>query len=295
MNNFKNFLILVLSLIIIVQSVFIVYFVSRRPSAPKAAKVAEPVAAEKAPVPVEPRKQEVVRQPAVKPMPSVVQGKIAIVIDDWGYNLKNKDFITDNDFHLTLSILPFGEYSTHVAQLARHKNKDVIIHVPMEPYNKENYGLEENTLLTSMDKNRIVRILDSAFADVPHAKGISNHMGSKATEDVRLMRIVMEYLKQKGMFFLDSLVTSKSVCRGLAGKLRLGFTQRDIFIDNESDPGYIRAQVLKLAQKAKRLGVAIGIGHDRKSTIEVLKEMMPLLEEEGYQFVNLSEVVLENE
>ena len=290
MNNFKNFVIFVLSLIILVQAAFLIDLLSHRQAlkpkeAPKKAEVAVPAQPAVIPGAVE----KAIPVPMVGP--GVVLGKIALVLDDWGYNLKNKNFITDNDYHVTISILPFRAYSTHIAQLAYHKNKDVIVHMPMEPLNKENYKLEENTLLTGMDKKTVVRLLGDAFSVVPYAKGLSNHMGSRATEDPRLMKIVFEYLKNNNFFFLDSLVTSQSVCRRLAKSFGIGFTQRDIFIDNDSDPASIKDQLYKLAKRAQRTGVAVGIGHDRSTTIAVLKEVIPQLEREGYQFVNLSQVL----
>ncbi len=293
MNNFKNFVIIVLSLIILVQAAFLIGLLSRRQALrPKEVirKAAPVVSLKEIKPPREARVQEK-EIPTVRPKEKL--GKIALVIDDWGYNLKNRNFITDNDFHVTISILPFKPFSTQIAQLAFHKQKDIIIHMPMEPQNKENYGLEENTLLTSMDKKTIIRLMDEAFDCVPYAKGMSNHMGSKATQDLKLVRIVMEYLKKKNLFFLDSCVTPHSVCKNLAKKFRVGFAGRDVFIDNDNDSSSIKEQLFKLAQIAKRRGVAIGIGHDRPNTIAVLREMIPRLEEEGYQFVNLSEIVEE--
>jgi polysaccharide deacetylase 2 family uncharacterized protein YibQ len=283
MNSFKNFVIFILSVIILVQSVFLIYLLKRQAAGPKVSKP---------PAVVQPQRETA---PVVLPVEKIpekpVIGRIVLILDDWGYNLKNRSFVTDNDFHVTLSILPFKSFSTEVARLANNKNKDVIVHMPMEPLNKENYGLEENTLLVTMNKTTVVRTLDAAFQTVPFARGISNHMGSKATEDARLMKIIMEYLKKRGMFFLDSFVTPRTVCRKLAKNAGVAFAARDIFIDNENDAVYIRAQLLKLALKAKRVGVAVGIGHDRVNTVAVLKEAIPRLEAEGYRFVNLSEVV----
>ena len=68
------------------------------------------------------------------------------------------------------------------------------------------------------------------------------------------------------------------------------YFQRKVFIDNESDVLYIKAQMLKAAQLAKRNGEVVAIGHDRLSTIAVLKEIIPVLEQDGYKFVNLSEL-----
>jgi polysaccharide deacetylase 2 family uncharacterized protein YibQ len=93
------------------------------------------------------------------------------------------------------------------------------------------------------------------------------------------------------LYFLDSFVTSESVGADLAGKFSLGFARRDVFLDNTQDAQYIRSQLLKLKTKAHMYGQAIGIGHDRKETIQVLKEVMPQFEKEGYKFVVLSELV----
>jgi hypothetical protein len=295
MNNIKNTVILFLSVVIIIQSAFLLYFLRQKPGAQK--KISRQVAPRhkqepKRPVPaVFPVEKKVVQKPTAKPAPSIVLGKIVLVLDDWGYNLKNRDFITNNDYRVTLSILPFKSYSTQVADLAYQNNKDIIIHMPLEPKNKENYGLENKTILTTMDKKTVIDLLDQAFGSVPYAKGISNHMGSKATEDARLMKIVLGYLKEKKLFFLDSLVTNKSVGQSLSKSLRLGFATRDVFIDNESDEKYIREQMVRLAQRAKQKGVAVGIGHDRPTTIAVLNKIIPELEAHGYKFVNLSEVI----
>ena len=293
MNNFKNSVIFVLSLIVLTQSAILIHFMRQRPaSEKKAARQARPSAAQKPKQPAVWERKEIIKEkPSATPGPKEISGKIVLVLDDWGYNLKNRGFITDNDFHVTISILPFKPYSTHIAQLAFHKKKDVVVHMPMEPKNKESYGLEQNTLMAGMDKKTIIGLLDSAFEVIPYAKGLSNHMGSKVTEDARVMAVVMDYLKTKGLFFLDSVVTPNSAARNLSKKYHVAFAERQVFIDNESDPDYIRGQLLELARLAKSRGVAIGIGHDRPTTTAVLKVMMPELEKEGYRFVNLSEIL----
>lgn len=293
MNNFKNTVIVLLSLIVLVQSAFLIYFVfSGRSSVflqshqeTRGASVSK-----KEPVSSESPKPLFTEEKSVKEEPVKSIGKIALVLDDWGYNLKNKNFITGNDYHVCVSVLPFKAHSSVIAKLAHDKNKDVVIHMPMEPESKASYGLEENTLLVGMDRQEIDRILEKAFHDVPYARGLSNHMGSKATQNRRLMNIIMEFLKDNNLFFLDSVVTSKSVCRNCAEKFKVRIIRRDVFIDNESDPVYIRKQIMELASKARMSGLAVGIGHDRPATISVLEEVIPELLKEGFEFVNLSEI-----
>ncbi len=295
MDNFKNTVIVVLSSVILVQSIFLVYFIFRGRRAPVSIHVQKKAAddpllkRERFSEPAKPVAVE--KKVTIKDRPVKSAGKIALVLDDWGYNLKNRDFITGNDYHISVSVLPFKAYSATIARLAHDKNKDVIIHMPMEPESKGSYGLEENTLLTSMSRSDIDKILTRAFDDIPYAKGLSNHMGSEATQNRRLMVIVMEFLKANNLFFLDSFVTSKSVCGGCAKKTVVPIARRDVFIDNENDSAYIRKQVKELAHKAEVSGLAVGIGHDRPATISVLQEVIPELLEQGFEFVNISEII----
>lgn len=228
------------------------------------------------------------RPKKIAPLAIKAKGRIAIVIDDWGYSLKNMPIVGRIKYPLTASILPSLRYSSRAARQLHEAGFEVILHLPMEP--KEKYRLEKNTILTSMDEQTIRKTLDSALASVVFAKGVSNHQGSRATEDRRTMEIIFKELKKRHIFYLDSFVTSKSVCFDLAHKMHLPIAKRDIFLDNKEDPVYIKQQINKLKTRARMYAEAIGIGHDRKNTLEVLAEVMPELAKEGYKFVFLSEL-----
>ncbi|MFH0913353.1 MAG: divergent polysaccharide deacetylase family protein [Candidatus Omnitrophota bacterium] len=228
-------------------------------------------------------------KPKKVPKIPTARGKIAIVLDDWGYNLNNLPILEQIKYPLTASILPNLDHSRTLAAALDKRGIEVILHLPMEP--REKLRLEKNTILTNMDEQAIRDIVNQDLNDIPYAKGVSNHMGSKASEDLRVMSIVFSELKQRGLFFLDSLVSSKSVCSHLANKMHLGFARRDVFLDNKNEAGYIRQQIYKLKARARAYGQAVGIGHDRRVTLEVLKEVMPELEKQGYRFVFVSELV----
>jgi len=116
-------------------------------------------------------------------------------------------------------------------------------------------------------------------------------MGSKATADPRLMRVVLETLKKRRLYFLDSYVISSSVAEGLARILKIKFAKRDIFLDNSASPEYIRQQLERLKEEAQEKGVAIGIGHARPNTLAVLAKELPKLKKEGYKLVFVSEIL----
>jgi uncharacterized protein len=232
------------------------------------------------------------KAPLTRPLPGeekpAVTAKVAIVIDDMGYSLNNLELIKNIKYPLTFSILPEVAYSRSVAQEMNSLGFEVILHLPMEPHEKTN--LEKNTVLTSMAPDQIRRIVNTDLDSMPYLKGISNHMGSMATEDTKTMGVILSELKKRRLYFLDSFVTGKSVAAFLAGKMRIKFTRRDIFLDNSADPRYIKQQMNLLMKKARQKGQAVGIGHDRKHTLEVLNEMMPELAKQGYKFVFVSEL-----
>lgn len=229
------------------------------------------------------------RPKRVPKVPVVIKGRIAIVIDDWGYNLNNLDILDQIKYPLTISILPNLSYSRKTAEELQKRGLEIILHLPMEP--KEKYRLEKNTIMISMSEGNIKNIIEQDLNNIIYAKGASNHMGSRATEDSGIMEIVFKQLKKRHLYFLDSLVSSNSICYDLAKKMNLRFAKRDVFLDNKEEPEYIKQQIYKLKTRARIYGQAIGIGHNQKTTLEVLKEVIPSIEKEGYKFVFVSELV----
>ncbi len=217
------------------------------------------------------------------------KGLIAIVIDDWGYNLNNLGLAAEIKQPLTCAVLPNLKNSRLVSQKLNNLGFEIILHLPMEP--KEKYRLERHTIMTNMDAEGIRNILDQDLSSILFAKGVSNHMGSRITEDSKVSAIVISEVKKRKLYFLDSFVTVKSVCASLARKIKIKFAKRDIFLDNLDDPGYIKGQIIKLRDLAKKNGQAVGIGHDRRNTLMALKEALPQLVKSGYQFVFVSEIV----
>ncbi len=229
--------------------------------------------------------------PIYKKAPSkkvFVKARIAIVIDDWGYHLDNLAIIKKIKVPLTCAILPNLKNSGPVARELNKLGFEIILHLPMEP--KEKIRLENNTITSVMDAGQIHDILEEDLASVIFAKGISNHMGSRITEDEKISAIVLAEAKKRKLYFLDSFVTAKSVCREISAKIKVRFARRDVFLDNQDDPVYIRDQLLKLMNLARRQKTVIAIGHDRRNTLTVLSQMLPMMKKEGCEFVFVSQI-----
>jgi len=113
-------------------------------------------------------------------------------------------------------------------------------------------------------------ILTAHLAQVPHAAGVSNHTGSKATEDAVLMAAVMADLKGRGLFFLDSLTSAKSVAGKEAVKAQVPTLSRTVFLDNERGQQPTLLMLAQAEKEARAKGRAVAIGHPYPETIAAL-------------------------
>lgn len=215
--------------------------------------------------------------------------KIAIVLDDFGYNMNNIESLFEIDLPLTISVLPNLPYSEEIARQAPKRNIELILHLPLEPHSGE-LNLEKGTIKVDMSPEEVNNLLVKTIESVPGLKGVSNHMGSKATEDYNFMVGLFKELKKKDLYFLDNLVTNKSVCKDVAKNVGLRTVARSVFLDNESNESYIEKQIFNTANLAAKTGWAIGVGHNRYATIKVLAKVIPQLEKAGFEFVYVSEL-----
>ncbi len=199
--------------------------------------------------------------------------RVAIVIDDLGPNKKAVIEILDMDVPFTFSVLPNETYSRWIADRAHAMGHDVVGHIPMEA--KTPHKLGNGGLYTWMTDNEILKTLIDDIDSIPHIKGISNHMGSAFTEDKRAMRSVISALKEHGLFYLDSLTTSRSAGFNIADEMGIQVFKRDIFLDIKDDPDFIRNQWASVLKIAGKKGFAITIAHPRQNTVEFFRKTLP--------------------
>ncbi|NOZ60320.1 MAG: divergent polysaccharide deacetylase family protein, partial [Calditrichaeota bacterium] len=213
--------------------------------------------------------------------------RIAIIIDDFGYyqNAVSNSFLALN-FPITLSIIPGQRHSRQIKQKAQAAEKEVMIHLPMEPLVGE---VEHNgfTIMTEMSDEEITRRIRRAVEEIPEAVAVNNHMGSKATADARVMDVVCRELKKYNLMFVDSRTTSKTVAERSAQRYNLPFLRRMVFLEakDQRDEDYITRQFRKSVAIAKKKGYVVVIGHPYPETLHVLQQQLPELENQGVELV----------
>ncbi|HBH61517.1 MAG TPA: hypothetical protein DDX85_07225 [Nitrospiraceae bacterium] len=215
--------------------------------------------------------------------------KVAIVIDDLGPNKQMAREVLKLHGPLTLSILPRQTYSAWIAEEGNRLGRDIILHLPMEA--EKPLRLGKGGLYTWMTDREISQTIEEDIQSVPYIKGANNHMGSSFTRDERVMYAVISELKERRLFFLDSLTTPESVGFTLAKAQGLKTLRRDIFLDNSDDPGEIDIQWNRLIEEARQRGHAVALGHPKKNTIAFLQKALSSNKE--ITIVPLSELVVE--
>lgn len=215
--------------------------------------------------------------------------KIAIVIDDLGNSPASVVALNRLPVPLTLAFLPYAEGVAAQAASARAAGHELLIHMPMEPMSTDWPG--PDALVVAISEEEFQERLQRNFASFKDYVGINNHMGSRLTADHERLAMVMRELRARDLLFLDSKTTPASRVVPEARAIGVPFAQRDVFLDNTPEPGYVMTQLVALEQVARRQGFAIAIGHPYPATIQALEAWLPRLAERGFSLVPVSTIV----
>jgi polysaccharide deacetylase 2 family uncharacterized protein YibQ len=279
------------AIILILLVAGIVAFLAACP--PDSGRAAGPAATHRPLVPVSPMPQAARTGPPVHPHPEI-QALLAVIIDDAGYNLGELQAFLDLPGPLTIAVLPNLPHSREAARRVIAAGKDLILHCPMEADGGEDPG--PGALRTDQSPAEVESRLAAAFASVPGALGMNNHMGSRATADEALMRTVLGFLKREGKFFVDSRTTADTVGRRVAVELGMPFLQRDIFVDESTAYTDIAAAFSKGIGEARTRGQAVLIGHvQNRAVADILRAEERNLSARGVRLARLPDVLGEQE
>jgi polysaccharide deacetylase 2 family uncharacterized protein YibQ len=219
--------------------------------------------------------------------------QIAVVIDDFGNNMKGTEQMLQLPIKFTVAVMPFLPTTKQDAEAAYRKGHDVIVHLPMEPIRGLRSWLGPGAILTELPDEEIRKRVEAAIADVPHAIGMNNHMGSKATADKRVMRVVLQVCKEKGLFFLDSRTNYRTVVSAVAKELGVPTLHNDVFLDDVYTQNHVLRQISvlkKFLQDNERCIVIGHVGEPGLYTSSVLKKVIPDLQGNA-TFVSLRQLL----
>lgn len=217
--------------------------------------------------------------------------RAAIVIDDLGQNLEVAHQLLDLPYPLTFSVLPRLPHSLETAEAAHRAGREVMLHLPMEPDPGSKIVLGDGAIKVGMEREAVIEAVRSDLTAVPYARGVNNHMGSRATTDRALMRAVMGVLAEQRVYFVDSRTTPNTVALDVAREAGIPAFYRSVFLDDTRTPAYTLGQLGELSRVVRQQGIALAIGHPYPTTVSALREFLPQLERQDIQLVPASELV----
>lgn len=198
--------------------------------------------------------------------------KIAVIIDDVGYNRRGMEETLALPLPVVLAILPETPYAQKTAERAYLQERVTILHAPME--NERALKLGPGGLYVSMTEEEFKQALRTDLDNVPHVRGVNNHMGSLLTTHSEHMRWVMDVMAERSLFFIDSLTSPQSVAYSQASAQGIPTVTRDVFLDNVRTPEAIAGQFERLLKRAHQQGSAIAIGHPYPETTRYLQQRL---------------------
>lgn len=213
--------------------------------------------------------------------------KIIIIFDDMGLDREAFEKALSLPGPLTLSILPYAQDASRLAQHAAAKGREIMLHLPMEPNGDADPG--PKSLNTNMSGAEFLQTLHWNLSRLEGYAGVNNHMGSKLTANAAAMKTVLAALKQRDLFFLDSVTTPESTVRRAGKRVGANVFFRDVFLDSKlGDKKAIRKQLAMVERIAQETGFAVAICHPRPETFEVLGPWLTTAPARGFELAHVS-------
>lgn len=226
-----------------------------------------------------------------KPESRKYSGRLAVIVDDCGYDMSSVRTLLNTGLPLNFAVLPYKPYTSDVLEMIKSDGRVAMLHLPMEPVDRSAMSEGSSTICTDMSKDKILELTRKAINSLPGVSGVNNHQGSKATADSATMTTVLQELRNQDLFFVDSRTSSKSVARDKAVAMGVPTARNDIFLDNSSDVQAIRKQIYKAMDIAEKNGSAIAICHARPNTAKAWSMYAEEIKNTGIELVPITDLL----
>jgi polysaccharide deacetylase 2 family uncharacterized protein YibQ len=218
--------------------------------------------------------------------------KLAVVIDDFGArnNQLLKDFCA-LDPAISFAILPDLKYSKLVMEMANQTGHETLIHVPMEPISYPHNDPGPNAIYVHLSENEIRKRMEKFIADFPLCAGMNNHMGSLVTSDPKVMKIVLDVVKEHNMYFVDSKTSQSSIAYSLAQKMMIPTTENKLFLDTPNmDVVTLKSKLRQLEYLQKKYNKILVITHCAdERRLEFLHQLIKEIRSRDFELVPVSD------
>ena len=219
------------------------------------------------------------------------RGKIAIVIGGMGLSSEaTGKAVRALPGPVTLAFAPYGQGLQRWIGQARRRGHEVLLQLPMEPFNYPATNPGPNPLLTNLHPEENLRRLKTYMGRFTGYTGVTNYMGAKFTSVPGALAPVLGELKQRGLTYLDDGTSGRSKTTEVGRRLNLRVARAHKVIDRVQDPVRIRANLEKLEKIALKRGIAVAVGSGLPETITEVSQWANTLAEKGIALIPVSAV-----
>lgn len=202
--------------------------------------------------------------------PAVAAGgpRIIVIFDDMGLDHSAFEEILRLPGPVTFSFLPYANGVQSYVTRARQRGDAVMLHLPMEPSGDADPG--PHALKVDMIASDFLDELNWNLGQFTGYIAVNNHMGSRLTRDEAWMKTVLSVLNEKGLFFIDSLTTGKSIAAEAGRAIGAKVYARDVFLDPGAGRETVMNQLALVERIAIETGFAVAICHPRRDTLDII-------------------------
>ncbi|MDP2284959.1 MAG: divergent polysaccharide deacetylase family protein [Pseudohongiella sp.] len=212
--------------------------------------------------------------------------KLVVILDDIGYNADAGMRAIQLPAQITFAVIPHTPHGKMLAEAAHRAGRELMLHAPMS--NLSGMDLGQGGLTLDQSEDEFLTVFRAALADIPYIKGVNNHTGSELTAAAQPMQWVMQELKTRNLYFVDSMTTRDSVAATTAEQFFVPALRRHVFLDNTQTAEAIDSEFKRAVALAKQQGYAVAIGHPYPETLAYLESALPLLAEQHIEVVPVS-------
>lgn len=226
---------------------------------------------------------------AQQPGAGAVHPRVAIVFEHAGASLDDLTPIYAMHEPFGLGIFPHRRYSARIVRDAIAHGLTPILHLPLEPLRPADLGPVSGVVWTRMSGAEIARTVEGDLETVPGVVAVSNHAGSRATADRRVMTAVLDVVKARGLWFEENRTTARSVASEVARAAGVRTVLITTYLDDP--PTGMDAKVRALLATAVRRGWAVAAAHITTGAPQVVARHLGEFRDAGVVFVPITQFV----
>ena len=215
--------------------------------------------------------------------------RVAIVIGKLGVNASSlTDAFAKLPAPVTFAFTPYGTDLDRWVTRARGEGHEVLLQVPMEPFDYPNNDPGPQTLLTSLSPDQNIDRLHWAMSRFGGYVGIANFMGARFSNNEQGVATVLGEASKRGLMYFDDGASTRSVAGQVAGAKNIPFARADVLLDAVASPAEIEAALVKLEALARERGMAVGFATGLPVSIDRIAKWIKAAAARGIIVVPLS-------